>query len=296
LYLAQHFVRIPALKDRHLVQHLDHLREMLRPLDPVAREIMTIDLHRLNDIRGVCEDEGGHRTYINLNGDIETKRRYVIDNLLTSVPITLPHTQIAKGLYEMRGLGQGSYHRQRQHRLLKFHVGGRFFACLLNHAGKVAFWIDEVSYLRHLLLLQQALETNPVLKSSIECCLQGDGRPLRLMLNYDMDIDYSRNRLPQVYQDLFQSLDVDTVRQKNVIRSLNTHQMGVSFSYVSREGYGDPRPVTTISVLHDVKALESIRHDTPQLYAEINRKATLSEAGRYYLLESIKGQPHEDGL
>jgi hypothetical protein len=116
------------------------------------------------------------------------------------------------------------------------------------------------------------------------------------MLNYDMDIDYSRNRLPQVYQDLFQSLDVDTVRQKNVIRSLNTHQMGISFSYVSREGYGDPRPVTTISVLHDVKALESIRHDTPQLYAEINRKATLSEAGKYYLLESIKGQPHEDGL
>jgi hypothetical protein len=296
LLMARQYVRMPALRDRDLADHIDHLRSQLRTLDPVVQEIAALDLDHLLDIRGVCEDEGGHRTHINLNGDLETKRRYVLDNLLCSVPITLQHARIAEGLYEMRGLAPEGYRAERHHRLLKFHVEGRFFACLLNAAGKVAFWIDNVKPLHHLLLLQQTLETNPAFKSSLECCLEGDGRALRLMLNAEMEIDYSRNRLPRIYQELFHDLSLDTVRQKEVIRSLNTHQMGVSFSYVPPESFGDPRPVTSISVMHDVKALDPLRKRVPRLYAEISRKATLSEAGKYYLLESIKGRPDEDGL
>jgi hypothetical protein len=296
LFIARRFVRIPSLQDRQLAQHVERLRGMLQPYDPVVQEIAAIDVNRLEDMRGVCEDEGGHRTYINLNGDLETKHRYVIDNLLARVPITLQNARIAKGLYEMRGLRPDNYHEERQHRLLRFQVNGRFFACLLSDADKVVFWLDDVKYLQHLLLLQQAIETNLVLKSAIEDCLQGDARPLRLMLNHDMDIDYSRNRMPQIYRELFHSLRVDATKQKGIIRSLNTDQMGVSFSYVPLEGFGDPRPITSISVLHDVKALETVRQAMPQLYAEISRKATQSEAGKYYLLESIKGRPDENGL
>jgi hypothetical protein len=247
-------------------------------------------------MRGVCEDVGGHRSFFTLSGDLETKRRYVVDNMLGCVPVTLKHARIANGLYEMRGLTPDGYREQHQHRLLRFHVNGRFFACLLNDADKVVFWLDDVAYLHDLLLLQQAIETNRALKSSIEGCLLGDARALRLMLNHDMDIDYSCNRMPQVYRKLFQTLRLDADKQKGIIRSLNTHQMGVSFSYVSLEGFGDPRPITCISVLHDVKALEPVRQDVPQLYAEISRQATRSEAGKYYLLESIKGRPDEDGL
>jgi hypothetical protein len=116
------------------------------------------------------------------------------------------------------------------------------------------------------------------------------------MINHEMDIDYSRNRLPKVYQELFHTLKLDGTQQQGVIRSLNTHQMGISFSLVPQEGFGDPQAVTSISVMHDLKALESIRQDAPQLYDEINRKATMSEAGKYYLLESIKGRPDEEGL
>jgi hypothetical protein len=296
LFLAHHFLRIPSLRDRQLARHVDRLRGMLQPFDPVVQEIAAINVSDLEDIRGVCEDEGGHRTHINLSGDLETKRRYVIDNMLGCVPITLPHVQIANGLYEMRGMTPDGYREERRHRLLRFHVDGRFFACLLKHANKVAFWLDDIKQLHQLLLLQQAIETNSVLKASIECCLQGDARPLRLMFNHDMDIDYSHNRMPQVYQELFHTLNLDPEEQKGIIRSLKTHQVGISLSYVSLEGFGDPRPITSISVLHDVKALEPVRQDVPRLYAEINRKASRSEAGNFYLLESIKGRPDENGL
>jgi len=295
-FLVHHFMRIPSLGDRKLAQHVDRLRGMLQPFDPVVQEIAAININDLEDIRGICEDEGGHRTYINLSGNLETKRHYIIDNLLGCVPITLQHAQIVNGLYEMRGLTLEGYRVERQHRLLRFHVNGNFFACLLNPVNKVAFWLDDIKDLHHLLLLQQAIETNIVLKSSIESCLQGDAQALRLMLNHDMDIDYSHNRMPQVYKELFHTLNLDSEKQKGIIRSLNTHQMGVSLSYISLEGFGDPRPITSISVLHDVKALEPVRQDVPKLYAEINRKATRSEAGNYYLLESIKGRPDENGL
>jgi len=296
LFLARHFIRIPSLRDRQLAQHVDRLRGMLPPLDPVVQEIAALDVNRLEDIRGVCEDEGGHRTYINLSGDLETKRHYIIDNLLGCVPITLQQARIADGLYDMRGLRPNGYRAQRQHRLLRFHVNGRFFACLLNDADKVAFWLDDVKDLHHLLLLQHAIDTNLVLQSSIESCLRGDARALRLMLNQEMGIDYSCNRTPQVYQELFHAMRLDAAKQKGVIRSLNGHQIGVSFSFVPLEGFGDPRPITSISVMHDVKALEPLRQDVPQLYAEISRKATRSEAGKYYLLESIKGRTDENRL
>ena len=296
LLVARDFVRIPVLQDLQLARHIDRLRSRLHPFDPVVQEIGTTPIHRLEDIRGVCEDEGGHRTYIALGGDLETKRRYILDNLLKPVPITLSQARIADGLYDMRGLHPERYRSAHHHRLLKFHVNGRFFVCLANRGGKVEFWADDVGVLHQLLLLQQALETSPVLRTSMEDCLRGKTRALRLMINQKMDIDYSRNRLPQVYRDLFASLKLDSRQQQGVIRSLNDRQMGVSFSFVPQHGFSDSRAVTSISVMHDVKALEAFRQDAPALYAEINRKATMSEAGTYYLLEAVKGHSDEAGL
>lgn len=296
LLLARHFVRIPALQNRQLARHIDHIRGLLHPLDPVVQEIAMTPLHRLVDIRGVCEDEGGHRTYINLKGALETKRDYVLDNLLKRIPISVPQARIAKGLYDMRGLKPADYRPERHHRLLKFHADGRFFICLLNRAEKVEFWVEDIDHIHQLLLMQQALETNPVLKTAIKDCFLGNAQALRLMINHAMDIDYSRNRLPRVYETLFASMELDRTQRKGVIRSLNAHQMGVSFSFVPQKGFGDRQAMTSITVLHDVKALEPLRKDAPELYAEISRQATVSEAGKYYLLESIKGHPDEEGL
>ena len=295
LLLARHFVRMPVLQDRQLACHIDRIRGLLHPLDPVAHEIARIPIQQLADIRGVCEDEGGHRTYINLSGDLEAKRRYVLDHLLKRVPITLTQARIADGLYDMRGLDPKRCRSERHHRLLKFQVNGHFFVCLLNRNDNVAFWVDDADRLRQLLLTQQALETNPALNRAFEDCYEERARALRLMINPEMDIDYSRNRLPKVYETLFASLELNGDQQQGVIRSLNDQQMAISFSFVP-QGIGDSRAMTCISVLHDVKALETFRQAAPELYAEINRKATLSEAGRYYLLESIEGHPDEEGL
>jgi hypothetical protein len=296
VFLARYDMRVPPLQDRQLARHVDRMRRMLQPLDPVIQEIMAMHTDHLEDIRGICEDEGGHRTLLKIGGDVDAKRRYVIDHMFGSVKITLPQVRIADGLFEMRGLRPDRYRAERQHRLLRFHVNGRFFGCLLTPEDKVAFWLDDVRHLRHLILLQQALETNAELKLCLEACLEGEARALRLMLTPEMDIDYARNRTPPVYQALFDTLHLDAAQQQDVIRSLSSHKIGVSFSYVSLKTFGDPRPTTSISVLHDVKALEVVRQDVPCLYAEISRKATRTEAGNYYLLESIKGRADENGL
>lgn len=296
LCMAQLFVPLPSLHDPALARHLDGLRDLLRPFDPALQEIAGLDLDRVADVRGVCEDAGGHRTHITLSGDLATKRRYVLDNLLGRIPITLPQAHIADGLYEMRGLAARTYQAEHRHRLLRFHVNGEFFACLLNAAGRVAFWIDDAKRLHHLLIMQQALETDPVLASSIEGCLEGEAQALRLLINAKMDIDYSRNRLPRVYQELFQRLDLEGGVRKEVIRSLNAYQTGVSFSFTRPGGYGDAQATTSIAVLHDLKALDPLREKLPELYAAINRKASLTEAGKYYLLESIEGRPDEERL
>ena len=264
VFLARYDMRVPPLQDRQLARHVDRMRRMLQPLDPVIQEITAMPTDRLEDIRGICEDEGGHRTLLKIGGDVDAKRRYVIDHMFGSVKITLPQVRIADGLFEMRGLRPDRYRAERQHRFLRFHVNGRFFGCLLTPADKVAFWLDDVRHLRHLILLQQALETNAELKLCLEACLEGEARALRLMLTPEMDIDYARNRTPPVYQALFDTLHLDAAQQQDVIRSLSSHKIGVSFSYVSLKTFGDPRPTTCISVLHDVKALEVVRQDVPQ--------------------------------
>jgi hypothetical protein len=46
---------------------------------------------------------------------------------------------------------------------------------------------------------------------------------------------------------------------------------------------------TDISVLHDLRALEPLRKNLPHVYSAVVKQATVSEAGRFYLLDSING-------
>ncbi|MBL0712145.1 MAG: hypothetical protein JJV98_00460 [Desulfosarcina sp.] len=295
VYLARNAVKIPALKDRQLAGHVERLRGMLQPLDPVFQEIAAIDPQKMADIRGICEDEAGHRTLLTLKGDLATRQQYILDNLLKPVRTTLKSVHLAEGLFEMRGWNTSLFLSSRIHRLLRFHVDGKFFACLLNSNDRLAFWINDIKHLHRVVLLQQALDNSTQLAGAFNRCLTDKARPMRLMFNRNLDIDYTRNRIPQVYKELFRTLDLDIEMRRNVIRSLNHRQLGVSFSYVEQEGFGDPRPITNISVMHDIKALEPLRSGAPQVYAAISRRATISEAGKYYLLEDIRGRIDESG-
>lgn len=290
VFMARNAIKIPTLQDRQLAGHVEHLRGMLQPLDPVFQEIAAIDLRKINEIRGVCEDEAGHRTVLNLQGEMAIKQQYILDHLLQPVYTTLASAHIADGLYEMRAWKSSLFKAHRIHRLLRFQIDGQFFACLLNTSGRLALWIDDIKHLQRMTLLQQAIDSSPQLADAFNQCLTDRARPMRLMFNPHLDIDYTHNRIPQIYQDLFHTLDLDREVRRNVIRALNHHQLGVSLSYVAQEGFGDPHPMTNISVMHEVKALEPLRAGAPQVFAAINRRATISEAGKYYLLEDIRGR------
>ncbi len=292
-FLARNVVKIPSLKDRQLAGHVEHLRGMLQPLDPVLPEIADLNLAQLADIRGVCQDEAGHRTLLTLKGSLAEKHQYVLDHLLKPVRTTLASVHIADGLFEMRGWRSSLFMGKRRHRLLRFHVDGKFFACLLNAKDRMAFWINDLKNLHRMVLLQQAVDTSPPLAEAFNQCLADEARPMRLMFNPNLDIDYTHSRIPQVYKDIFSSLELDIEVRRSVMRSLNHHQLGVSFSYVTQEGFGDPLPITNISVMHDLKALEPLRTGAPQVFAAINQRATVSEAGKYYLLENISGRSDE---
>ena len=294
-FLARNAVKIPTLKDRQLAGHIENLRGMLQPLDPVFQHISDLDIGKLVDIHGVCQDEAGHRTLLTLKGSLATKKQYLLDSLLKPVRTTLASVHIADGLYEMRAWQSNLFKSQRRHRLVRFHVDGKFFACVLNANDRMAFWINDSRHLHRMVLLQQAVDTSPALAEAFNQCLADQARPMRLMFNPNLDIDYTRNRIPQIYRDLFNHMDVDRDLRRQVIRLLNHHQLGVSFSYVTQEGFGDPLPVTNISVMHDVKALEPLRTGAPQVFAAIDQRATQSEAGKYYLLENIRGRGDENG-
>ncbi len=288
--LARNTIKIPTLKDRQLAGHAEHLRGLLEPLDPAFQEIAAIDPRKTADIQGICEDEAGHRTVLTLKGDTAAKQQYMLKHLLKPVRTTLASVHIAEGLYEMRGWPNALFRAKRRHRLLRFHVDGKFFACLLNAKDRMAFWINDIKHLHRMVLLQQAIDTSPPLADTLNQCLSDEVRPMRLMFNPNIGIDYSRNRIPQVYQELFSTLDLDLEMRRDVIRSLNHRQLGVSLSYTTQPGFGDPHPITHISVMHDVKALEPLRSGAPQVFAAISQRATVSEAGQYYLLENIRGR------
>ena len=70
---------------------------------------------------------------------------------------------------------------------------------------------------------------------------------------------------------------------------LNYLQFGVSLSYMFNEDRRDDRMFTHISVLHDCRALDPLRKNLPEVFAAMLKQGTVTEAGRYYLLDAING-------
>jgi hypothetical protein len=52
--------------------------------------------------------------------------------------------------------------------------------------------------------------------------------------------------------------------------------------------------MTLISVLHDLRALDVLRTTLPRVYDEVSKCVSESEAGKFYLLDSIEGFNHDE--
>jgi len=80
------------------------------------------------------------------------------------------------------------------------------------------------------------------------------------------------------------------LNKKNLIQPILNHlQIGISLSYIMLSDSQRDRMHTDISVLHDLRALEPLRKNLPHVYSAVVKQATVSEAGRFYLLDSING-------
>lgn len=279
----------PLLRDRNLESHVNRLYELLRPYDAIHKELSGLDSGKVCDVVGICEDISGNRSFLTLQGGIDEKINYMKSFISKDVRIVLEKAYLGEGLFEMMGFDFRSYDPKESYRLIKLSQEGREKYCVLDSDGGVEYWVDNPELVRHIHLLEQSIRTNIKFNNSLELCAQGNARPLKLLFYKPLEIDYSKGHLPKVYRDVFEACNMGRNERDLVVSSLKNLQFGISFNYVPLSDSGEARLFTNISVMHDFRALESIKDNLPSLYAEINKRTFVSDAGKFYLLDSIRG-------
>ncbi|MBI9087187.1 MAG: hypothetical protein JEZ11_26570 [Desulfobacterales bacterium] len=275
-------------RDIHLKRHADRIHELIRPYDPVFKRLEALDPLQVEEIVGVCQDLGGNRSFLNIPGSPAEQIRYVIDNIGTSVRVVLEKAYMAEGLFELKGFDFTGYDPDNTHRLLKFILNGTTRTCVLNADHKVC-WIDDVKLVQYMQLFEQSIRNNAKLRDSMHKCIQGQAMPMKLLFNNQLEIDYSRSNLPKIFRELFDAHNMGNSEKAEMVNYLNHLQIGVAFNYVPKGASSEGNLYTDISVMQDVRALDPIKKELPQLYSEMAKRASVSNGGRFYMLDAIRG-------
>ena len=284
----------PPGKNDNFESHLNKITELLRPYNPVLKRLSKIDPCKVSEVIGTCEDIGGHFSCLNIQGSVAEKLNYIKENILRDVGVILEKAYIADGLFEMKGFNFKSYDKNKSYRLIKFPINGRSKACVFDFDNKVEFWIDDINLIQYLQLFGQLIKMDPKLNNSLVLCISGKAEPLRLLFSKPLEIDYSEAHLPEAYRGVFEKLDIETNKKDVVKRVLNnSSKVGITFNYIPRSEYDGKKLFINFSVMHNFKALESIKDDLPQVYSEINKRACVTEAGKFYLLDSFRGYKND---
>jgi len=281
------------IKDKGLRSHVKKIRSALKAYDPVVKYLTALDHDEISDIIGVCEDIGGNRSRLNLKGDVEGKIDYVISFLFKKFRIVLERACIANKLFEMSGFCFENYDAGNSHRLIKLNSDGRSKYCVIGSDETVEYWVDDINLVNQMHLLEHSVKANPKLNKSLDLCTKGHAKPFRLLFKKPFEIDYSIAPLPSLYRDIFEMYDIGLNEKELLIKSLKNSQLGILFNYLPMAGSSEQKLCTNVSVMHEVSALEPIKNNLPELYSLINRMASVSEAGKYYLLDSIKAYRNE---
>ncbi|MEE4602815.1 MAG: hypothetical protein V2J65_16160 [Desulfobacteraceae bacterium] len=293
LIVSRYKTRVPPMKDPDLAAHLNQFYGLLKSYDSVPKKLALLDPQKLAEIIGICEDIGGNYSYLKLKGSIEEKIKYLETYFSKEVSVILNRAYVADGLFELRGYDFASYTPARSYRLVSFSNDGEPTACVLTDQNKIDFQLNDVDLIKHMHLLEQSLRANPSISEAFSRCVEGQATPIKLFFNKKLEIDYAKTALPAVYQNVFKMFDVGR-NQRNLIKPiLNYLQVGVSLNYILPEEDPEDRLYTHISVLHDFRALEPLRKNLPQVYSALLKQAFFTEAGRYYLLDSINGYSNE---
>jgi len=280
-------------KDDNFESHLSKITELLRPYNPIIKRLSKIDPGKVSEVIGTCGDIGGHLSHLTIQGSVAEKLNYIKENILKDVGVILEKAYIADGLFDMKGFKFKSYDKNKSYRLIKFSINGRSKACVLDSDNKVEFWIDDISLVQYMQLFDQLIKIDPKLNKSLGLCTAGKAQPLVLFFSKPFEIDYSEAYLPEVYRGVFEKLNIETTKEDVVKRVLNNSKVGITFNYVPQSEYNGKKLFVNLSVMHNFKALESIKDDLPQVYSEIDKMACVTEAGKFYLLDSFRGYKND---
>ncbi len=287
-------VEMPPLKDKALENHLYSIYEYLRSYDSISKRLPQLDPDHIAHVIGICKDIGGSLTYLKLQGSSEDKLKYMQNYISKDVGVLLRKAYIGDGLFEMRGFDSAVYDSNHAHRLIVYQKNGKPRCCVLNSKNAVEYSLEDLNLLKLLLLLQQALADDLKLKKALGYCIRGEAKPVKLFFNRQLEVDYSKSIFPPVYRDILKEKKTNS-NQQNLIRpALNYLQIGISFNYIPQADMAADNMITLISVLHDLRALELLRKNLPQVYNEIEKRVGVSEAGRFYLLDSIEGCSNDE--
>ena len=287
-------IKIPSLKDKDFESHLNTIYESLRAYDVVSKRFPQLDPYKIAHIIGICQDIGGNFSYLKLQGSIDDKLKYVNNYISKSVGVLLRKAYIAEGLFELRGFDFGAYDSGRTHRLVTYQKNGERGCCVLNSNNKVDFVIDDAELIKYMLLLEQSLKADANLKTAFDLCIRNQAKPFKLFLNKQLEVDYAKSPFPEIYRNILKANNIDP-NQQNLIRpALNYLQIGISFNYIPQSNGAEEKMMTLISVLHDLRALDQLRKNLPRVYDDIKKYVSVSEAGKFYLLDSIAGSNHDE--
>ena len=284
---------LPRLETGDLVRHMKRLADSLRPFDPAMRQLEAVDTRLVADVVGICEDAGGQRSYLSIQGSVAEKIDYVCGHLNLDVAVILDRAYSSDGLFDLLGIDFKHFDPGLGFDLLRFTHEGNARACVLDSDGRLDFWVEEMPLIQYLLLFQQSIQSNPRLSAAMDQCAAGEALPLKLYFKKQLNIAYSGANLPAIYKEVFEKFAMAPQARETVLGMLKDRQVGVSFNYVPRDAAGGQRLFTEVSVLQDCRVLDAMRDHLPDLVSEIGRRASISEIGRFYLLDSMRGFRNE---
>ena len=279
----------PSFEDDSLNLHMIRINEQLKPFNPVQKKLSSLDRDKVNEITATCEDIGKNRYQINLNGSINDKINFILNSLTKKATITIKKAYLLNGLFDFRGYHFESFNTNNNYHLIRFSLNDQIKYCVLTHDYKFDYWVDDSLLINYLQLFEQSIQTDPKLMEALNMCVEGKAKPLKLFFSKQSEQSYSEKHLPMVYRKMLLTHNIAPNEMEIITDTLNNNQSIVFFNYVPTSGPGQQKLFTNISVLHDLKALESIKDRVPHVYSEIIKKTTDSGAGKLYLLDSMRG-------
>jgi hypothetical protein len=278
----------PELEDETLNAHFIKISEMLRPYNPVQKKLASLEKRKIDDITAICEEIGRTRYPLNLQGTIDEKINFVSRSLSQKAKVVFNKAYLLNGLFELRGFRFKTYNPDNFYRLIKFTQDNKPKYYVTDFNFKFEFWVNDNSLINYMHIIEQAVKSDPKLREVLLSCINGTAKPLKLFFSKKLEQKYTDIYLPATYREVFSALNIGKSDKETVTQALNDYQYIVFLNYVPGSKDGKQKLFTNISVMHDLRALEPIRYQVPELYSEITKKLCVSDAGKLYLLDSMR--------